>query len=68
MTMRSDFGLCTLDIHYILPEDIGQYCCYARNDFGEDKTEGSLECQARANIISDVQHAESWRRIQVTYY
>uniref|UniRef100_A0A0N5ALN5 Immunoglobulin I-set domain protein n=1 Tax=Syphacia muris TaxID=451379 RepID=A0A0N5ALN5_9BILA len=63
-TIRNDFGLCTLDIHYVLAEDIGQYTCIAKNLLGEDKTEGSLECQTRASIISDVQHAESWRRIQ----
>uniref|UniRef100_F1KPJ7 Titin n=1 Tax=Ascaris suum TaxID=6253 RepID=F1KPJ7_ASCSU len=63
-TMRSDFGLVTLDIHYVLPEDIGEFKCIATNNFGEDATSATLQCQPRAGILADVQHVESWKRIQ----
>lgn len=64
--MRSDFGLVTLDIHYVLPEDIGEFKCIATNNFGEDATSATLQCQPRAGILADVQHVESWKRIQVS--
>ncbi|VDK45179.1 unnamed protein product [Anisakis simplex] len=64
MTMRNDFGLVTLDIHYVLPEDIGEFKCVATNQKGEDSTSAQLQCQTRASILGDVQHEESWKRIQ----
>ncbi|CAG9532190.1 unnamed protein product [Cercopithifilaria johnstoni] len=64
MSMRNEFGLVTLDIHYVLPEDIGEFRCLARNAVGEDRTSGNLQCQTRASILAEVQHPESWKRIQ----
>ncbi|VDN06754.1 unnamed protein product [Thelazia callipaeda] len=64
ISMRNEFGLVTLDIHYVLPEDIGEYRCLARNAAGENETACSLECRTRASILKDVQHPESWKRIQ----
>uniref|UniRef100_A0A915PRJ2 Ig-like domain-containing protein n=1 Tax=Setaria digitata TaxID=48799 RepID=A0A915PRJ2_9BILA len=64
ISMRNEFGLVTLDIHYVLPEDIGEFRCLARNAVGEDKTSGNLQCQTRASILAEVQHPKSWKRIQ----
>ncbi|KAK0408252.1 hypothetical protein QR680_003855 [Steinernema hermaphroditum] len=66
MGMRNDFGLATLDIKYVLGQDIGDYRCVVSNEQGEDQTEGHLDCQRRPNILSDVQHPNSWQRIQET--
>ncbi|VDK48698.1 unnamed protein product [Gongylonema pulchrum] len=68
IAMRNEFGLVTLDIHYVLPEDVGEFCCLARNAAGEDQTTGSLHCQSRASILGDVQHPESWKRIQACFF
>uniref|UniRef100_A0A914PTN8 Ig-like domain-containing protein n=1 Tax=Panagrolaimus davidi TaxID=227884 RepID=A0A914PTN8_9BILA len=62
--MRNDFGLVTLEIKYVLSQDIGDYICKAVNNFGEDSTEGHLDCERRPDIITDTQHEESWRKIQ----
>ncbi|MCP9264543.1 hypothetical protein DINM_022655 [Dirofilaria immitis] len=64
ISMRNEFGLVTLDIHYVLPEDIGEFRCLARNAVGEDQSSGSLQCQSRASILAEVQHPKSWKRIQ----
>lgn len=64
ISMRSEFGLVTLDIHYVLPEDIGEFRCLIRNAVGEDRTSGNLQCQTRASILAEVQHPKSWKRIQ----
>lgn len=66
--MRNEFGLVTLDIHYVLPEDIGEFRCLARNAVGEDRTSGNLQCQTRASILGEVQHPKSWKRIQVSHF
>lgn len=63
--MRNEFGLVTMDIHYVLPEDAGEFRCLVRNAAGEDQTAGTLQCKSRASILADVQHPESWKRIQV---
>ncbi|CAD5224123.1 unnamed protein product [Bursaphelenchus okinawaensis] len=62
--IRNDFGLVSLDIHYVLGQDIGDYRCQASNAYGQDSTEAHLECERRPGILSDTQHEESWRRIQ----
>nr|CAD2187171.1 unnamed protein product [Meloidogyne enterolobii] len=61
---RNDFGLVTMDIHYVLPQDVGDYRCLAVNEQGEASTEAHLDCQRRPSLLLDVQHEESWRRIQ----
>jgi titin len=64
MIMKNDFGLVSLDIRYVMPQDIGDYRVVATNNFGEDSTEAHIDCERRPNIITDTQHEESWRRIQ----
>ncbi|GMR57574.1 hypothetical protein PMAYCL1PPCAC_27769, partial [Pristionchus mayeri] len=62
--MRNEFGLVTLDLAYTLAEDAGEYMVLVRNDSGEDTTSGNLACSARPGILGDVQHEQSWKRIQ----
>lgn len=62
--IRNDFGLVTLDIHYVLAQDIGDYRCVAVNNQGEASTEGQLDCQKRPDLLLDPQHEKSWQRIQ----
>ncbi len=64
MTMRADFGLVTLDLHYVLAEDIGEFRCVVSNQFGQDETVGMMDVKSRAAILADVQHPASWQRIQ----
>uniref|UniRef100_A0A915DZ78 Ig-like domain-containing protein n=1 Tax=Ditylenchus dipsaci TaxID=166011 RepID=A0A915DZ78_9BILA len=64
ISFRNDFGLVTLDVHYVLAQDIGDYRCVATNSYGEDSTEGHLDCQKRPGLLLDPQQEESWRRIQ----
>ncbi|VDL71694.1 unnamed protein product [Nippostrongylus brasiliensis] len=62
--LRNDFGLVTLDLQYVLAEDIGEYNCVARNPEGEDRTSGKLSCTSRPSILGDTMHDASWKRIQ----
>ncbi|KAF8383875.1 ketn-1 [Pristionchus pacificus] len=62
--MRNEFGLVTLDLAYTLAEDAGEYMVLVRNDSGEDTTAGQLACSSRPGILGDVQHEQSWKRIQ----
>uniref|UniRef100_A0A0N5C356 Ig-like domain-containing protein n=1 Tax=Strongyloides papillosus TaxID=174720 RepID=A0A0N5C356_STREA len=65
ISMRNDFGLCTLDIHYVFPQDIGDYKAIVINDEGQDTTEGRLDIGKRLPNIHDVPFNEnSWARIQ----
>jgi titin len=41
-----DFGYVSLDILYTYEEDGGEYVCIARNKFGEDKTQATLQCKS----------------------
>jgi len=59
-----DFGYCTLAIGYTFPEDAGVYQLCVQNDKGEAVTSATLKCNPKESIIGDVQHEESWRRIQ----
>ena len=43
-TLRHDFGLVTLDIAYVLPDDQGVYKCVAVNKAGEASTQAQLRC------------------------
>uniref|UniRef100_A0A7I4YU80 Ig-like domain-containing protein n=1 Tax=Haemonchus contortus TaxID=6289 RepID=A0A7I4YU80_HAECO len=62
--LRNDFGLATLDLQYVLGEDIGEYNAVVRNPEGEDRTTGKLTCIARPSILADTLHDQSWKRIQ----
>ncbi|PIO69613.1 immunoglobulin I-set domain protein, partial [Teladorsagia circumcincta] len=62
--LRNDFGLATLDLQYVLGEDIGEYNCVVRNPEGEDRTTGKLSCIARPSILAETMHDQSWKRIQ----
>ncbi|WKY10685.1 hypothetical protein Q1695_002781 [Nippostrongylus brasiliensis] len=62
--LRNDFGLVTLDLQYVLAEDIGEYNCVVRNPEGEDRTSGKLSCTSRPSILGDTMHDASWKRIQ----
>ncbi|KAL3105626.1 hypothetical protein niasHT_021729 [Heterodera trifolii] len=64
VSMRNDFGLVTLDIHYVLAQDVGDYRCVAANDGGEASTEGRLEVEKRPGLLTDTLHDASWVRIQ----
>uniref|UniRef100_A0A913I9R6 Ig-like domain-containing protein n=1 Tax=Strongyloides stercoralis TaxID=6248 RepID=A0A913I9R6_STRER len=65
MSMKNDFGLCTLDIHYVFPQDIGDYKVIIINNEGQDTTEGRLDIEKRLPNIHDVPFNEaSWVRIQ----
>lgn len=62
--LTHDFGLVALSIGYTVSNDQGQYTCVARNDQGEAECSGQLTVAPLDSILSDVQHQESWRRIQ----
>uniref|UniRef100_A0A914H0K8 Ig-like domain-containing protein n=1 Tax=Globodera rostochiensis TaxID=31243 RepID=A0A914H0K8_GLORO len=64
ISMRNDFGLVTLDIHYVLAQDVGDYRCVAANEGGEASTEGRLEVEKRPGLLTDTMHDASWVRIQ----
>lgn len=59
-----DFGYCTLAIGYTFPEDEGVYQMCVSNAKGEAITSATLKCHPKEAILGDVQHEESWRRIQ----
>lgn len=59
-----DFSYVALDILYAFPEDTGVWTCKAVNNLGQDETSANVEVQGRHTIIADVQHPQSWRRIQ----
>ena len=62
--ISQDFGYCTLVIGYTFPEDAGVYQLCVQNHKGEAITSATLKCNPKDPIIGDVQHEESWRRIQ----
>jgi len=62
--MRHDFGNVSLDVRYVMSQDVGEFKCVATNDFGEASTQGQLECEAKPELLLDTQHATSWQRIQ----
>ncbi|CAB3397921.1 unnamed protein product [Caenorhabditis bovis] len=62
--IQQDFGICSLDIAYTFPEDAGIYQLRIWNPDGEAVSSATLKCQGKDSIIGDVQHQESWKRIQ----
>ena len=63
--ISNDFGYCTLIIGYTYPEDEGIYQLLVQNSKGEAITSATLKCEPKEAIIGEVQHEDSWRRIQV---
>lgn len=59
-----DFGLVALSISYTIANDAGIYSVVARNDLGENQVQGKLSVTSVDGILAEVQHQESWRRIQ----
>uniref|UniRef100_A0A8R1HM90 Ig-like domain-containing protein n=1 Tax=Caenorhabditis japonica TaxID=281687 RepID=A0A8R1HM90_CAEJA len=62
--IQQDFGICTLDIAYTYPEDEGVYQLRIWNPDGEAVSSATLKCHGKDAILGDVQHQESWKRIQ----
>lgn len=62
--ISQDFGYCTLALAYTFPEDEGVYQLSVSNANGETVTSATLKCTPKDAILGDVQHEESWRRIQ----
>uniref|UniRef100_A0A1I7XKV9 Titin n=1 Tax=Heterorhabditis bacteriophora TaxID=37862 RepID=A0A1I7XKV9_HETBA len=62
--LTSDFGYIALDIAHTVPEDSGIYSVKASNDKGEAEVKAELSVQGNAAIIADIQHEQSWQRIQ----
>lgn len=51
----AEFGLITLEIYSVYPEDSGQYTCRAYNDHGEAITSATMLVAGRQAIIFDSQ-------------
>lgn len=62
--IHNDFGLVSLDISYVLSQDIGDWSARAINKYGQDETTAHLDCEKRPNILSETIHDQSWQRIQ----
>lgn len=63
-TNSNNFLVVSLDISYVLSQDIGDWTCRAVNNYGQDETTAHLECEKRPNILSETIHDASWQRIQ----
>lgn len=63
-TSRADFGLVTLDIKSVIPEDSGLYSIKVRNKAGEAINTHTMKVHARSNIQGDSVQPSSWGRIQ----
>ncbi|XP_054706308.1 titin-like isoform X2 [Uloborus diversus] len=59
-----DFGLVSLDIVTVRPDDSGIYTCRAVNEVGEAITTCTMKVEDRESIIYRSQHPESLPRIQ----
>ncbi|GFY64285.1 titin [Trichonephila inaurata madagascariensis] len=59
-----DFGLVSLDIVTVRPDDSGIYTCRAVNEVGEAITTCTMKVEDRESIIYKSQHPESLPRIQ----
>ncbi|KJH46031.1 immunoglobulin I-set domain protein [Dictyocaulus viviparus] len=63
--LTCDFGCVALDIAHTVPEDSGIYAVKAINKKGEASVEANLTVRANDIILSEPQHDESWRKIQI---
>lgn len=57
-------GYVALDILYAFPEDSGTWVCRATNSLGQDETSTQFEINSKRTVVTDVQHPDSWARIQ----
>uniref|UniRef100_T1J5H7 Ig-like domain-containing protein n=1 Tax=Strigamia maritima TaxID=126957 RepID=T1J5H7_STRMM len=57
-----DFGMVTLDIGHVIPEDAGVYMCKAMNDMGEAITSIALKVHALKGIRSETFSEEALRQ------
>uniref|UniRef100_A0A7E4ZS77 Immunoglobulin I-set domain protein n=1 Tax=Panagrellus redivivus TaxID=6233 RepID=A0A7E4ZS77_PANRE len=62
--LTNDFGLVALHIIHTVANDAGTYTIVAKNAAGEASADAELTVETNENILTDVQHEESWRRIQ----
>ncbi len=56
--VKYDFGLVSLDMLWVYPEDDGIYECVATNAVGQDRTRTELKCKGKRSIIYDTQLPE----------
>jgi titin len=56
--VKYDFGLVSLDMLWVYPEDDGIYECVATNAVGQDRTRTELKCKGKRAIIYDTQLPE----------
>lgn len=62
----NEFGICTLDIRGLYPEDSGTIVCRASNASGVAETSGRLVCQGKASLILESQLPAEMRGIEKT--
>ncbi|VDP16035.1 unnamed protein product [Soboliphyme baturini] len=60
-----DFGCIQLVLKGVIASDSGVYMCRAINDLGESVNTASLVVEAKGNILSQSQHPESYRKVQL---
>ncbi|XP_041477901.1 uncharacterized protein LOC121425834 isoform X6 [Lytechinus variegatus] len=63
---KYEFGICSLDIKGVYPEDAGTITCRATNKYGQTETTGKLTCEAEQSLILDTQLPEEMRGIEKT--
>jgi titin len=61
---RADFGLVTLDIKSVIPEDTGLYSIKVKNKAGEAVNTHTMKVLSKANIQGDSVQPSSWGKIQ----
>jgi titin len=63
-TSRADFGLVTLDINSVIPEDSGIYSIKVKNSAGEAVNSQTMKVLAKSSIQGDSVQPSSWGKIQ----
>lgn len=54
-----EFGYCSLDLLYALPDDTGEYTCVATNQFGQAVASAKLACSTARHVITETQLPQS---------
>uniref|UniRef100_A0A915K311 Ig-like domain-containing protein n=1 Tax=Romanomermis culicivorax TaxID=13658 RepID=A0A915K311_ROMCU len=62
--MFHEFGLVSLDITTVYPEDSGIYTCYAKNSLGEAYSQSKISCSGKEAIITQTDHPQSLKEIK----